>query len=284
MTAKTSRRGFLSICGNSALAVSGMTFSSLGLGGLPSGCNPTNNPDPINVKDCQLDNPFVDQESINYYSGLKATLLDQFDMMMPGVRHLFRSYFTEQMIDTIMIQARNEYETLIVELPYIGGRENYMTQILIQSAVDLAVYRVLKSHGIQIEDIGNLIYEKLVAFLYMSPKGFLRLWGRFTFTQIYLSWIKLAALKSQERHHPGDWVYTFVDGDGETFDYGMDFTECAIRKFFHVQCADELTPYMCAVDYATSEAYGQGMMRTQTLAEGGEKCDFRYKWEGWEEA
>jgi len=283
MRAKTNRRGFLLICGNSALAMSGMAFSSSGLGGLLTGCSPTDNPDPIDIKDCQRDNPFVDQESINYYSGLKRSLLDEFDMMMPGFRHLLRPYFAEQMIDTIVSQVRSEYETLIVELPYIGGGKNYMTQILIPNAGDLAAYRVLKSHGIPVEEIGNFIYEKFVTFLYRSSRAFLRLWGRFTFTQMYLSGLKLAALKSQERQHPGDWVYTFVDGDGETFDYGMDFTECAIRKFFHVQCADELTPYMCALDYPMSEAYGQGMMRTQTLAEGGEKCDFRYKWAGWEE-
>jgi hypothetical protein len=65
MRGKMNRRGFLSICGTSSLAMSGMAFSRLGLGGLLTGCNPTDNPDPINIKDRQLDNPFLDQESIN---------------------------------------------------------------------------------------------------------------------------------------------------------------------------------------------------------------------------
>jgi len=50
-----------------------------------------------------------------------------------------------------------------------------------------------------------------------------------------------------------------------------------VVKFFHCQGADELVPYMCRLDYAMSKAMGMGLVRTTTLAEGGEKCDFRFK-------
>jgi hypothetical protein len=54
-------------------------------------------------------------------------------------------------------------------------------------------------------------------------------------------------------------------------------TECAICNFFHIQGADELTPYMCQLDFAVSKALGLGLSRTTTIPESGEKCDFRYK-------
>jgi hypothetical protein len=57
----------------------------------------------------------------------------------------------------------------------------------------------------------------------------------------------------------------------------MDTTECAICKFFHAQGADELTPYMCLTEFAVSKALNMGLVRTTTIAEGGEKCDPRYK-------
>ena len=131
-----------------------------------------------------------------------------------------------------------------------------------------------------LEDIGSFIYETFEAVLNQWPKVLLRFLGRFMFTASYVSVIKMAALQSQQHQYPADWVYTLIEGDGREFDYGMDFTECAIKKFFHVLCADELTPYVCSLDYAMSNAFGQGMKRTMTLAEGGKKCDFRYKWEG----
>jgi hypothetical protein len=73
------------------------------------------------------------------------------------------------------------------------------------------------------------------------------------------------------------WVWSFVEGDGAEFDFGTDITECAIKKFLCAQGADELTPYLCRIDFAVSRAFGMGLSRTMTIAEGGEKCDFRYK-------
>jgi hypothetical protein len=34
---------------------------------------------------------------------------------------------------------------------------------------------------------------------------------------------------------------------------------------------------MCLTDFAVSKALGMGLIRTTTIAEGGVKCDFRYK-------
>jgi hypothetical protein len=48
-------------------------------------------------------------------------------------------------------------------------------------------------------------------------------------------------------------------------------------KFLHSQGADELAPYPCLLDYALFGALGIELRRTQTLAEGGERCDFRFK-------
>ena len=101
--------------------------------------------------------------------------------------------------------------------------------------------------------------------------------GRWQFTRFHTNKLKKQALASQERLYPDDWVWSFVQGDGEKFDWGPDNTECAVVKFFHAQGADELVPYMCRLDFAMSKAMGMGLVRTTTLAEGGTKCDFRFK-------
>ena len=85
------------------------------------------------------------------------------------------------------------------------------------------------------------------------------------------------ARKSQERRYPGDWVWKFVEGDGEEFDYGYDFLECGTQKLYHAQGADEFLPFYCFLDFVTSKASGWGLTRTMTLAEGYKKCDFRFK-------
>ena len=38
------------------------------------------------------------------------------------------------------------------------------------------------------------------------------------------------ASRSQQRHYSEDYVYEFVEGDGQTFDFGYDFYECAATE------------------------------------------------------
>ena len=85
------------------------------------------------------------------------------------------------------------------------------------------------------------------------------------------------AIESQKRRYPDDFVCLFVEGDGVNFDFGFDYIECGICKFFHRQEADEFSQYMCRLDYPFTTAMGVRLIRTSTIAEGGEKCDFRYK-------
>jgi hypothetical protein len=80
--------------------------------------------------------------------------------------------------------------------------------------------------------------------------------------------------------YPGDFVVHFVPGDGRTFDFGLDFTGCAIHKFFQAEGAGHFAKYMCRIDYLTTSYKGIELTRTGTIANGAEKCDFRYRLAG----
>jgi hypothetical protein len=92
----------------------------------------------------------------------------------------------------------------------------------------------------------------------------------------FIPYIKYAAQVSCEKRLPGDWVYEFIEGN-EEFDFGTYFTECGIQKLYHKYDADEFTPYLCAMDILMSEYGNLGLHRTETLAEGGNMCNFQYK-------
>ena len=211
----------------------------------------------------------------NYYTSRKSKLLKDFDKYTrKHVRKALVSHYGDDLTDTIARETRQEYEALIPHLPYIGGKKNPLTTNLIQCAWGLALYKVLKTHDKTAEEAAKIIYEAVEAQLRSSPKFLLRLLGRWMFAQYRL---KKQAAESQKRRYPEDWVWSFIKGDGKEFDFGMDFTECAICKFFHAQGADEFTPFLCLLDFPMSKAFGTGLVRTMTLAEGAEKCDFRYK-------
>ena len=86
---------------------------------------------------------------------------------------------------------------------------------------------------------------------------------------------KLAAIGKQLRF--GDFEVRYVIGDGEDFDFGVDYIACGNYKFVKDQGAEEFAPYVCMSDIALSDAMGWGLMRTETLADGCERCDFRFK-------
>ncbi|MCK4815391.1 L-2-amino-thiazoline-4-carboxylic acid hydrolase, partial [bacterium] len=177
-------------------------------------------------------------------------------------------------------ETRQEFEALIPQLPYIGGGKNRLTKDLIGAVWFLALYTVLKKLDKTVEEVGKIIYESTEAYLSslsrLSKLG-LRFSWRMTFTRVGKKLIKSQAALSQKRQYPEDWVWSFIEGDGKEFDFGMDFIECAVCKFFHSQGADEFTRFVCLTDFPMSKFTGSGLVRTMTLAEGAEKCDFRYK-------
>ena len=176
-----------------------------------------------------------------------------------------------------LIQSiRDEYEALSPQVPYIGGDQNAFTEWLTYGAYYLAVYRVLQVQGHSLEQVGCIIYDTYETMA-DYPVWMLRLVGGLKYGEGYVKQLREAAALSQERRYPGDWVCTFVEGDGETFDHGLDVSECGICKFYDAQGAGELAPYMCLSDYVVSCAFDRGLVRYRTVAEGADVCDFRFR-------
>ncbi|MBN2007269.1 MAG: L-2-amino-thiazoline-4-carboxylic acid hydrolase [Anaerolineae bacterium] len=173
-----------------------------------------------------------------------------------------------------------EYEKLLPQFPYIGGKANPLTTNLVQAGYALALCRALQPHGGTVEEVGELSCLALERKLKQLP-AFMRRWlGKFAYSPSRVQKMRARAQASQARRYPGDWVFEVIEGDGKTFDVGMDYTECGIDKFMRSQGAAELTPYLCNLDYVTFGAFGMGLLRTKTLGWGCDCCDFRVQRKG----
>jgi len=202
--------------------------------------------------------------------------IDPFALYVEATREVLAVHFGDDLAETIHRETWQEYQSLLPEVPYVGGEKNLNSGNLLASAYCLAEYRVLKARGQTIEEAGQIIYEAYEAA--SDLPGWLRgVVGRMQHGKKDQERYRAQAAESQKRQYPGDWVFTFVEGDGKEFDYGLDFTECGICKYYHAQGADELTPYLCLMDGVVSKAFGLGLVRHKTLAEGADVCDFRYK-------
>lgn len=212
-----------------------------------------------------------------YYVGNKARLLREHRRLTAAGQETMATRYEADFVAAVTRESLAEFERLIPELPYIGGEQNPLTGNLVFSASALAFYRVMKQHGKSVEETGELLYRIMEAWIRRYPRLVRRLMGSYYMSKLNQRRSRRQASLSQERRYARDWVFEYVDGDGETFDWGRDYVECGIVKFLRSQGADELTPYLCLTDYALFGALGIELKRTMTLAEEGEKCDFRFR-------
>ena len=210
------------------------------------------------------------------YAPQKSRFLKDFDRMAARVRRVLISRYGEEQAKALVSESRREYEALIPQIPYIGEKSP-MLIFLLPTSRWLAVYRALQKRGATVEDAGRLIYEMCEAEAKAIPGPGRLLMGWLWFSPLFLRRVRKRAAESQRRQYPGGYVFTYVEGNGRDFDWGIDYAECSSCKLLKAQNATELAPYICAVDKVSSELLGWGLTRTMTLAEGFDKCDFRFK-------
>lgn len=203
-------------------------------------------------------------------------LLRDFKSVFRKTRPLLVSRFGEATTFEIVDETRREYEAIIPRIPYVGGKEPF-TRYIITSAQYAALCRALQRHSLSLEEVGQLIYDLTDKFLSVYPGFLLRFLTGSIFSKGFIQRVRMRAEESQRREYPGNYVFSFIEGDGVEFDYGVDYTECGVCKFLETVGALELAPYICNVDIISSDKYGWGLRRTMTIAEGYSTCDFRFK-------
>ncbi len=215
----------------------------------------------------------------SYYIAREDSLLRAYDAAVRRVRPMLIQRYGKSLVNTVEITARAEFQRLIPRLPYIGGRRNpLMTFFLVSTAWYLALYRAMQKQGKDIDELGPLLLAIYHSWMDSYPAWVLHFGGWLAFTPIARRWLERSSKLSQERHYPGDWVFSYVPKNGN--DFGVDYTECGIYKFCREQDAMELMPYFCSVDFTMSDQMNLGLRRTMTLAAGSPKCEFRFKHRG----
>jgi hypothetical protein len=243
-----SRRDFLRIS----------SFAACGC--LLAGCSAATNPD---------------GQSSNYYIKNRDMILKEVGEIMAYVQKVGGETYGEAKAKTLVAAALQGFSDLLPGLPDIGGGDNDLTANLYQSAAALALYRTMLANDYTAQDAGRILY--LAFQRQMTSLPMMGINGRLASSSMAQDKLKGEAELSHKRTYPADWVFDFVPGEGTTFDYGIDYTECGICKYFKAQGASEFVPYLCLLDFPISEAMNTGLVRTTTLAHGGSRCDFRYQ-------
>lgn len=213
-----------------------------------------------------------------YYLAQREKLIRNHRKMLAAGRGLLVERYGAEDTPAILAESDTEFAALIPQIPYIGGAANSYTDILVQMTSLLALYRVLTRRGRPVGEIGALVHLIGERTVNQTPRVLRRLIGRFYMSRFWRERAAKRATVSQQRQYPGDFVTEVVPGQpGESFEWGLNYHECGVVKFFAAQDADAFTPYMCVMDYLLFPAMGVGLQRTGTIAHGCTHCDFRFK-------
>lgn len=217
----------------------------------------------------------MDGEYSDYYVKRREQLIRKHDQLIAFGAGELKTRYGEAHSTAIINAAREAFAALIPRIPYIGGDANPLTDTLVQMTSLLALYQVMQSRGVPTEEIGALAQRMAQTRIESVPVVLRRLLGRLYMTRLWRERTRRKAVQSQRGDYPGNFVYEVVAGDG--FEWGIDYHECGIVKFFHAQHADEFTPYMCLIDFLMFPAMGVHLERQGTIANGCTRCDFRFR-------
>jgi hypothetical protein len=213
----------------------------------------------------------------SYYISRKEKLLKDFDKTANLIRDYVVSSYGSDFADTLYREVRQEYEELIPQIPHVEGfRGGSLNKFLLITAQELAVYKVMKKQGKTAGEAWEVCHKALRLRMEKFPKIKRWLLAHLMYSNIVKRRMQKRAEEGQQPKF-GDFEVKYVIGNGESFDFGVDYVACGNYKFMQDQGAEEFAPYVCMSDIALSDALGWGLIRTETLADGSERCDFRFK-------
>lgn len=221
--------------------------------------------------------------SVNYYLAHSRELIGAYAGFWEGASQLLEPELGLMRTRMISQQSQANFSALLPNLPDVGGERNWDTEFLPVAAWYVAMFEPMRAHGKTAEDIGKLVYDLNGYDLAATPKEQIAAEHKRLFSPKYLQEQREWAAWTQRRELPGNWVATFIEAPpgpreaDDSFDYGIEYSECGLVKFFQSQGRPELAPYVCLNDFARSKTFDTGLRRTKTLAMGDGVCNFRYK-------
>ncbi|MHC4842918.1 MAG: L-2-amino-thiazoline-4-carboxylic acid hydrolase, partial [Planctomycetota bacterium] len=198
----------------------------------------------------------MNKDRCDYYIKRKGKLLKSYDKTAKAVRDNIVSRYGEEFADSLIEDVRKEFEALMGQMPYIS--HPVLRTFLIYTCQEVAVYKAMKRRGKDCGQAWEICHEALRARLKEVPTFIRWLSKKFMFTTTAKRLMKRRISKMNQQ---SDALFRleYVEGEGDRFNIGVNYTECGLYKFVCDQGAEEFAPYVCMSDIALSDIFGWGL-------------------------
>ncbi|NVM16966.1 MAG: L-2-amino-thiazoline-4-carboxylic acid hydrolase [Candidatus Lokiarchaeota archaeon] len=215
----------------------------------------------------------------DFYVKKKTKFMRSFNERLSLVKEELCKKYDDKKSEELINQMKSEFEKILPDIPYIGGQKNPTTLVLVKCISDLAVFRTLEKIGFSFREIGEFHYNYVIGTHKVRKEALEQAGGdpsQYPFDPVYMNYQKKLTEETQMKLYPDDWVMDFVKGDGETFEWGWDITECGVQKAYKKLGDEKYLPFICLGDHYEAEGLGFGFSRTQALGFGAPLCTHRF--------
>lgn len=198
-----------------------------------------------------------------------------FKLFINKFRKYFDDLYDSEIVEEITKIAEECYMDMVEYMPIIDQRAPFHSELQYYSHF-LALAKATERYGYSVHKVGNLIIKDAQDNINHKTEQEIEE-ERQNWFSVKKKNYKQTALYSQERKYSDDWIYYYIECEDGKFDFGLDFTECAIWNFFKKMGGQELMPYVCYTDFVWSEGVGLGLKRTETIVTEDGRCNLRWK-------
>lgn len=163
---------------------------------------------------------------------------------------------------------KQEYKAMVKRTPSVGSvKDNMFAMVMYLACYGFSYYKAAP------QQITMEVFDGMIDALCRCDrmKSFYK--GKNCFDQKEIDKYVKGAARSQKKEYPMNWVFDF-SYDLSVPEYYVTHRECGVCKVGQQENLQFLIPHMCVMDYPTIEYKGGKLIRTKTLGNGDDCCDF----------
>ncbi len=163
--------------------------------------------------------------------------------------------------------VKAEYKRIVANQPDVGGRKNNLVMGLYLAAYFMAVYKAA-ANKMPARVFGEFVDSICASDIFEKMNK-----GRNFFTE------KNILTRDRLQHdpiftdNPENWQYSF-SYDMKVPECTITYTKCAICSMARRENCFHLMPHLCKTDFAQQKLMGNTLIRTKTIGNGDDICDF----------
>ncbi len=212
-----------------------------------------------------------------FLSRIERQALAEFDKWVPDFRPALETALQgDKEAIRALDDVRARFRELLAAMPDPGLGAPMQRAFSISGTLYIAVYLVLHARGFDAARAWG-VCDAATRAHFKRMRGLARWAAAEGMFSRLTRWLTQSWTKRSRRAAVGGWEADYVPAEPGSHELGVDYLRCAIRELALSQGAAEFAPYICLADIIGSEEFGWGLRRTETLAQGGTRCDFRFR-------